>query len=276
MSSPAVDRLSRRLPGRRAFITGAGSGFGRAFARQLAAGGWTVGLFDLREASLGETARLVEAAGGHAWKRMGDVSEQVQVEGAIGDFAAATGGLDLLINNAGVAVAGGIEDTPGEDWRWIVGINLLGVVYGCRAAVPILRAQRRGTILNIASVAGFAAAPRMAAYNASKAGVIALSETLAAELADAGLQVSVAMPGFVRTGLLDSLRAPPDTAALARRFVDGARHDADTAARAMLAGIAAGRHTIVWPAQYRWAWRLKRWLPGLFRRAGVWMQRRIA
>ena len=275
MSSTGVARLSHRLPGRRAFVTGAGSGFGRSFARQLAAGGWTVGLFDRRESSLAETARLVEAAGGRAWTRVGDVSEQVQVEGAIGDFAAAEAGLDLLINNAGVAVAGGIEETPGEDWRWIVGINLLGVVYGCRAAVPILRAQRGGAILNIASVAGFAAAPRMAAYNASKAGVIALSETLAVELADAGVQVSVALPGFVRTGLLTSLRAPPDTAALAHRYVDGARHDADTAARAMLAAIAAGRQTIVWPAEYRWAWRLKRWLPGVFRAASIRLHRRI-
>lgn len=275
MSSAGVARLSRRLPGRRAFITGAGSGFGRAFARHLAAGGWTVGLFDLRESSLAETARMVVVAGGRAWTRVGDVSEQSQVEGALGEFAAAEAGLDLLINNAGVAVAGGIEETPGEDWRWIVGINLLGVVYGCRAAVPILRAQHGGAILNIASVAGFAAAPRMAAYNSSKAGVIALSETLAAELADAGVQVSVAMPGFVRTGLLDSLRAPPDTAALAHRYVGGARHDADTAASAMLAALADGRHTIVWPAEYRWAWRLKRWLPGVYRRASVWLHRRI-
>jgi NAD(P)-dependent dehydrogenase (short-subunit alcohol dehydrogenase family) len=275
MSPTGVARLSRRLPGRRAFVTGAGSGFGRAFARQLAASGWTVGLFDLHESSLADTARVVEAAGGRAWTRVGDVSEQAQVEGAIGDFAAAEAGLDLLINNAGVAVAGHIEETPGEDWRWIVGINLLGVVYGCRAAVPILRARRGGVILNIASVAGFAAAPRMAAYNTTKAGVIALSETLAAELADAGVQVSVAMPGFVRTGLLGSLRAPPDSAALAHRYVDGARHDADTAAHAMLVAVAAGRHTIVWPAEYRWAWRLKRWLPGVFRRASVWLHRRV-
>jgi short-subunit dehydrogenase len=105
--------------------------------------------------------------------------------------------------------------------------------------------------------------------------VIALSETLAAELADAGVQVSVAMPGFVRTGLLASLRAPAATAALAHRYVDGARHDADTAARAMLAAIAAGRQTIVWPAEYRWAWRLKRWLPGVFRAASIRLHRRI-
>lgn len=275
MSSTAVARLGRRLPRRRAFITGAGSGFGRSFALQLAANGWTIGLFDLNATSLGETARLVEAAGGRAWTRVGDVAEQGQVEGAIGDFAAVGAGLDLLINNAGVAVAGLIDETPGEDWRWIVGVNLLGVVYGCRAAVPILRAQRGGVILNVASVAGFAAAPRMTAYNTSKAGVIALSETLAAELADAGVQVSVAMPGFVRTGLLASLRAPADAAALAHRYVGGARHDADTAAGAMLAAVAKGRHAIVWPAPYRWAWRLKRWLPGLFRRSSVWLHRRV-
>jgi NAD(P)-dependent dehydrogenase (short-subunit alcohol dehydrogenase family) len=96
-----------------------------------------------------------------------------------------------------------------------VEINLLGVVNGCRAAVPLMRRQGSGVILNIASSAGFAAAPQMGACNASKAGVIALTETLAAELDGSGVQVSVAMPGFFRTGLLETMRAPAEESAMA-------------------------------------------------------------
>jgi len=163
-----------------------------------------------------------------------------------------------------VAVAGAVEATPVDDWNWIVGINLLGVVWGCRTALPVMKPQGSGLIFNIASSAGFAAAPQMSAYNATKAGVIALSETLASELAGTGLQVSCAMPGFFRTHLLDHMRAPPEENRLAHRIMDNSGHDPDEAALALLGAAAAGELYVVWPPEYRWAWRLKRWFPRWF------------
>ncbi len=262
----AVARLAQRLPGRRAFVTGAASGLGRAFALALARDRWRLGLADRDSARLERVRAEVDAAGGQGRAYTGDVSSDEFVESALGEFTGSTGGLDLLINNAGVAVAGLVEATSAEDWRWAIEINLLGVVHGCRAAVPLMRRQGSGAILNIASSAGFAAAPQMGAYNASKAGVIALSETLAGELDGSGVQVSVAMPGFFRTGLLETMRAPAAESAMARRLMEGSAYDAADAARAILAATARGHLYIVWPKEYVWLWRIKRFLPMRFLR----------
>ena len=139
-----------------------------------------------------------------------------------------------------------------------------------------MRRQGSGAILNIASSAGFAAAPQMGAYNASKAGVIALTETLAAELDGSGVQVSVAMPGFFRTGLLETMRAPAEESAMARRLMAGSAYDAADAARAILAATARGRLYIVWPKEYVWLWRIKRFFPMRFLRLVQRMRARQA
>jgi NAD(P)-dependent dehydrogenase (short-subunit alcohol dehydrogenase family) len=265
--SPAT-LLSRRFPAKRAFITGAASGLGHSMAVLLARDGWSLGLLDVAEAGLARAVAEVRAAGaasvvGYA----GDVADAALVAKSVEAFAAAHGeGLDLIVNNAGVAVAGAVEATPVEDWQWIVGINLLGVVWGCRAALPFMRRQGSGLVFNVASSAGFASAPQMSAYNATKAGVISVSETLASELAGTGIQVSVAMPGFFRTHLLDHMRAPPDENKLAHQLMDHSGHDPDEAAIALLGAAADGDLYVVWPREYRLAWRLKRWFPGWFLR----------
>ena len=261
--------LARRFPAKRAFVTGAASGLGRAIAAGLAADGWRLGLLDVSGTRLAQAAGELQAAGATVHAYAGDVADEGFVRGSVDDFAARAGGLDLMVNNAGVAAAGAIEANSADDWRWIVDVNLLGVAWGCRAAVPHLRAAGGGLILNVASSAGFAAAPLMSAYNATKSAVIALSETLAAELQDAGVQVSVAMPGFFRTSLLETMRAPTDAGLLARRMMSRSGHDAEAAARALLAGAATGRLHLVWPPEYRLAWRLKRLFPR-------WFVRRVA
>jgi NAD(P)-dependent dehydrogenase (short-subunit alcohol dehydrogenase family) len=259
--------LSRRFPAKRAFITGAGSGLGLAMAQQLARDGWTLGLLDVSPGALDRAVnQLRQSAGAAVTGYLGDVASYETVAGSIGRFAAASNGFDVLVNNAGVAVAGAVDVTPVEDWNWIVGINLLGVVWGCRAGIPVLKQQGNGLILNIASSAGFAAAPQMAPYNTTKAAVISLSETLAAELAGTGVQVSVAMPGFFRTHLLDQMRAPPQENRMAHQLMDTSGHDPDDAATELLGAAADGDTYIVWPPQYRLAWRLKRWFPNWFLR----------
>ena len=263
-ASPAT-LLSRRFPSKRAFITGAASGLGLAMAQLLARDGWTLGVLDLdREALESAVTRLRTSGAANVTAYTGDVAAHEFVAASITGFSQANQGLDVMVNNAGVAVAGAVEATPVDDWNWIVGINLLGVVWGCRTVLPVMKRQGSGLIFNIASSAGFAAAPQMSAYNATKAGVIALSETLASELAGTGLQVSCAMPGFFRTHLLDHMRAPPEENRLAHRIMDNSGHDPDEAALALLGAAAAGELYVVWPPEYRWAWRLKRWFPRWF------------
>lgn len=266
--SPAT-LLSRRFPAKRAFVTGAASGLGLAMAELLGRDGWQLGVLDIDRVALDAAVTRLQATGAASVTAFaGDAASCELVSASVGRFAEAQGGLDLIVNNAGVAVAGAVETTPPADWQWIVGINLLGVVWGCRAVVPLMRLQGSGLIFNVASSAGFAAAPQMSAYNATKAGVISLSETLAAELAGTGVQVSCAMPGFFRTHLLDHMRAPPEENRLAHRIMDNSGHDPDEAALALLAAAAAGDLYIVWPPEYRWAWRLKRWFP-------LWFLKRV-
>jgi NAD(P)-dependent dehydrogenase (short-subunit alcohol dehydrogenase family) len=263
-TSPAT-LLSRRFPAKRAFVTGGASGLGLAMVRLLARDGWSIGILDVAAADLDRAAAdLVELGARDVAAYLGDVAGQPFVAASVEAYADRHGGLDVLVNNAGVAVAGAIESTPVEDWHWIVGINLLGVAWGCRAAVPIMKRQGGGLILNVASSAGFASAPQMAPYNVTKAGVISLSETLVGELAGSGIQVSVAMPGFFRTHLLDHMRAPPEENRLAHRLMDHSGHDPDEAAAALLGAAVSGETYIVWPKEYRTAWRLKRWFPRWF------------
>jgi len=264
-----VTILSRRFPAKRAFITGSGSGLGRAIATELAGAGWQLGLLDISPTRLAETEAALRAQGAATFAYAGDVADEAFVGGSVADFAGRAGGLDLMVNNAGVAAAGPMEDTPVADWRWITDINLLGVVWGCQAAVPRMRRAGGGLLLNVASSAGFAAAPQMSAYNATKAAVISLSETLAAELDGSGIQVSVAMPGFFSTHLLTSMRAPAEQRAMARRIMESSGLDASDAARSILAAAGAGDLHIVWPRKYRLAWRLKRLFPS-------WFVRRVA
>jgi short-subunit dehydrogenase len=140
-----------------------------------------------------------------------------------------------------------------------------------------MRPAGAGLLLNTASSAGFAAAPRMSAYNATKAAVISLSETAAAELAGTGIQVSVAMPGFFSTHLLETMRAPEEERAMARRIMSASGKDATAAARAILGHAARGDLHIVWPREYRLAWRLKRLFPAWFvRRVGRLTDSRLA
>jgi NAD(P)-dependent dehydrogenase (short-subunit alcohol dehydrogenase family) len=265
----AATILSRRFPGKRAFITGAASGLGRAMATELAGAGWQLGLLDLAATPLAEAEATLRTAGAVTFSYEGDVAREAFVAESVADFARRAGGLDVMVNNAGVASAGPLETMPAADWRWITDINLLGVVWGCQAALPRLRNAGTGLVLNVASSAGFASAPQMSAYNATKAAVVSLTETLAAELDGSGVQASVAMPGFFRTRLLDSMRAPPEAGAMAHRLMAGSGLDATEAARAILGAAARGDLHIVWPDKYRLAWRLKRLFPS-------WFVRRVA
>jgi NAD(P)-dependent dehydrogenase (short-subunit alcohol dehydrogenase family) len=259
--------LDSRFPNRRAVVTGGASGLGLAAAETLAARGWHLGLLDRDEPRLASAAEALRALGSpHCEAFTTDVTDEAAVQFAVDAFAGRVGGLDLALNCAGVAVAGDLAETPLADWRWILDINVLGVVHSCRAEAPHMRAAGRGIIVNVASAAAFMSAGRMGAYNASKAAVVGLSETLCAELAPHGVHVAVAMPGFFRTRLMEHARAPADARRFAERLMERSNVDAAAVAREILARAAAGDVHVVTPAGYRWLWRCKRLAPRTFMR----------
>jgi NADP-dependent 3-hydroxy acid dehydrogenase YdfG len=254
-------RLSSRFPRKRAFITGAGSGLGLALAKALAADGWTLGLFDRNL----ERLTTVEAEFADAGVRLvaypGDVTHADELTVAINSFAATHDGLDLMINNAGVAGGGALMEVPLEDWRWIIDINVMGVIHGSRAAIPHLQRNGTGLLINVASAAAFVSPPGMVSYNATKAAVVSISETLVNELRSAGIQVSVVMPTFFQSGLLETFTGPDYARAIAHKAMQRSEYSVADVARDVLREAAEGSVYIVLPRSARTMWRLKRWLP---------------
>ncbi|MFN2562943.1 MAG: SDR family NAD(P)-dependent oxidoreductase [Jatrophihabitans sp.] len=258
----------RRSRDANAVVTGAGSGIGQAFAVEIARRGGSVVVSDINESAAQRTVDVITDQGGKAMALRCDVSSPQEVavlsREAQGWFV---GPPTLVVNNAGVGAGGQmIGDTPLEDWRWTMGINLWGVVHGCHEFVPLLRAAGYGGIINVASAAAFGAAPRMAQYNVSKAGVLALSETLSAELSGTGVHVSVVCPTFVKTNILDNGRITADLTALAARLMRLSGVSATRVARTTLDAHDRGALYVVPQPDAKAAWAMKRHLPRTYTR----------
>jgi short-subunit dehydrogenase len=178
--------------------------------------------------------------------------------------ASRAGAVDLVVNNAGVGSGGGVGAAPIEDWRWTLEVNLFGVIHGCHVFVPVLREQGHGHILNVASAAGLLSAPQMGAYNVSKAGVVALSETLAGELDGTPIGVTVLCPTFFRSSIIESGRFQDNEQRERGRRLIAKGKSAESVARAALASIDKGRLYCVPMADARALWRLKRLAPESF------------
>lgn len=198
-------------PSQQAFavVTGAGSGIGRSFALELAKRGGTVVCSDINLDAAKETVALIEALGAKAFAVKCDVGNAKQVE----KLAEQAEQLmqhptTLVINNAGVGLGGKFDETSLEDWKWVSDINLWGVIHGCHYFVPKFKQLGRGAIINVASAASYTAAPEMTAYNVTKAGVRALSETLSAELRKHNIKVNVLCPTLVPTNIIKNGKVP--------------------------------------------------------------------
>ena len=251
---------------RRVLITGAGSGLGRALAFCFAENGWRVACADIRRDRAEDTVRLITGFGVGAMALRVDVGDDASVEALRDEVLAAWDGVDVVINNAGIASAGGVDEASLDDWRWTLNINLVGVVRGCKAFLPVLLEQGSGHIVNIASFAGIAHAPRMGAYSASKAGVISLSETLRGELAVAGsaVKVSVVCPAFFPTNLMEGSRAPERDKSVAQKLMDTSGDTADTVAQKIYRSVQRGDFLILPTKNEPLRWRIKRFLPEVF------------
>lgn len=254
----------RLAPSPRCVITGAAGGLGRAMALVLAKRGARLVLSDKKLPGVLETAELAQKAGAASAKALAcDVTRIGDVE-ALRD--ACDGGADLVVNNAGVSTAGIIGELSLDDWRWTLDVDLLGVIHGCHVFVPMLKEQRRGHVLNIASAAAFISSPRMAAYNVAKAGVVSLSETLAGELVGTGVGVTVFCPTFVRTNIVSSGHFADDgTRKMAERLVSFGR-GVEPIAKDAIDAAERGELYAVPMVEGRVLWRLKRLAPRTFSR----------
>ena len=200
-----------------AVVTGAGSGIGRSFALELAKRGGSVVCADINLDAAKETVSLITSQTSRkAFAVQCDVTDKAQVQ-ALSEHAEELlkHSVSLIINNAGVGLGGKFDEVSLEDWQWCVNINLWGVIYGCHYFVPKFKKQGYGAIINVASAAGYTAAPEMTAYNVTKSSVLALSETLSAELRKDKISVNVLCPTLVPTNIMKNGRLPKQYAGLA-------------------------------------------------------------
>jgi len=252
--------LSSLYPQKRAFITGAASGFGKALALELATDGWTIGLSDFNAEAMPATAYAIEQAGGKAIPIVLNVTDKQQYAQAAADYLQQTGGIDILFNNAGIGDGGVFELYPLDLWERMIAINQMGVVHGCYFFIPTFKQQRSGMIVNTASFAAVAAAPEMAAYNMTKAAVTALSETLYVELMDYHIRVANVMPGYFQTNIAQS--ASTELARqITQRRLDNSGLSSQQVAQEVLTRAAEGELYILLPEYARESWKLKRESP---------------
>lgn len=244
---------------KRIFITGGASGLGKAMALRFGKAGWKVCIADLHEARGAET--LAELGANGLFLRC-DVTKEEDLRAASDTLQSRWGGVDVVVNNAGVAQAGAIEDVSIDNWRWIIDINLLGVVRGCKVFTPVFKRLGRGHFVNVASMAGLLDVPMMSSYNATKAAVVSLSETLHNELADANIAVSVVCPSFFKTNLGDSLRTTdPTMRTTMARLLERSPITAEDIADDVFRAVEKKEFYILPHAEGRKAWFLKRFLP---------------
>lgn len=270
----------RSLHGKRVLVTGAASGIGRATALACARRGAAVVICDVNESGLQGTAQEIEQSGQQVFARRVDVSVRHEMREFAAWVHSDIGVVDIVINNAGVGLGANFLDTPLEDWDWIVGINLMGVVHGCHFFVPpMVQRGTGGHVVNISSAAGYAASPPLAAYSATKFAVLGLSEALRQELAPHRIGVTAVCPGIINTPITRSARlrgAAANEQARERmvRFYEKRNYGPDRVAENILKAIQRDR-AVAPISPEAWAfYYLKRWAPWLLYRVNQWLARR--
>lgn len=258
--------LTQQHPRKRAFITGAASGLGKAFCIELAQDGWTLGLADINKAHLEIAAKEFEALGAKTISFHLDVSNREQYQQVARGFLEKAGGIDLLFNNAGVGDGGVFEEYSLDNWEWMTRVNQFSVIYGCHFFIPAFKKQKSGHILNTASLAAVSCAPTMGAYNMTKAAVVAISETLYGELMDFNVKVSCIQPSYFKTNIAQSARGGEQVKKTTQFFIDHSGLEAKEVAEEILHRAGKGELYIILPKVARKAWFWKRLAPTRFRK----------
>ena len=266
MSKWLKSRASRSSESAYAVVTGAGSGIGRSFALELARRNGTVVCADINPEAAQETQALIEEAGGTAFALGCDVGDAEQVRQLAEESERLLGHpATLVINNAGVGIGGKFDELSLADWQWAMNVNLWGVIHGCHYFVPGFKRQGRGAIINVGSAASYTAAPEMSAYNVTKAGVMALSETLSAELKRDNIRVNVLCPTLVPTNIIKNGRIPGRYSGLAdHALMNYAMTTSDDVARLTLNRLDKGLLYTTPQVDAKLFWLMKRASPSLY------------
>jgi NAD(P)-dependent dehydrogenase (short-subunit alcohol dehydrogenase family) len=245
----------RNITGKVAAVTGAGSGIGRALALRLARRGCHVALADIDERAVNETLEMLGEYPIEASATVLDVADEAAVYAWADAVATDFGQVNLVFNNAGVALSGTVQDLSIEDYRWIVDINLWGVIYGTKAFLPYLEASGEGHIINVSSVFGLTAQPLMSGYNATKFAVRGFTESLRQdlELTDSPVSCTCVHPGGIRTNIAKSSRVDPSIERVTGSSSKSSRTDfertfitsPDSAARQIMRAVEADKRRVL-------------------------------
>lgn len=270
------------LTGKTVLVTGAASGIGLETALAFAGRNADLVLCDLDEAGLASAAERIEGLGCGVFARRVDVSSADQMRGFADEVHERVEAVDILMNNAGVAIGGPFLSTSLEDWNWILGINTLGVVHGCHYFIPkMVQRGQGGHVINVSSAAGYSASSALAAYNATKFSVLGLSEALWEELRPHSIGVTAVCPGLIDTPITRNARlvGEMDKPEKREEMVQGYQrrgYPPDRVARNILKAVEKNR--LVAPiSPEAWAlYYMKRFAPWLLRRLGLRLAKRAA
>ena len=263
-------------------ITGAASGLGRAFALAWAARGWKVGILDIDMEGAEDTCNMVTETGGTGEVFSCNVRSLEEVEAAARHFYDLWGEVGVLVNNAGVGGGGAVGEMTIEHWEVVVETDFWGVVYGCHAFIPGMKARGGGHIVNVASAAGLFSAPRFASYNMSKAAVVALSQTLKSELAPSGIGVTVVCPPGVKTAILENTLEMAGEIdydiehelKMLRTALDNSRITPEYVAEKTMSAVDKNRLYVIPGAVLYISWLNSRYMPSFFYRVMAFLTKR--
>lgn len=237
--------MTGKLAGKVAIVTGASSGIGEATAIALAAEGATVAIAARRSDRLAALAKRLTESGGQVLSITADVSDEAQVSVMVQKTQAEFGKVDILINNAGVMLLGMIDGANTEDWRRMINLNVLGLMYATHAVLPLMKAQGAGHIVNISSVAGRVANAGSGVYNASKWAVGAFSEALRKEVYQNNIRVTIIEPGLVATELPQHVTDPKAKETTANFYGSVKNLDSEDIAAAIVYAVTQAPHVNV-------------------------------
>ena len=269
----AGGRVAAKVESRVAIVTGGASGIGRALGEELGAEGCEVVLADRQVGVAEKVAAAIRRRGGRAAAAELDVRDFGAFERLIRETHDRTGRIDLLFNNAGIAVAGEVRDYTLQDWEDVFDVNLRGVVHGIQAVYPLMIEQGFGHIVNTASMAGLVPSPMTASYTTTKHAVVGLSKALRIEAKAYGVRVSVVCPGVIRTAILRGgeygrLKVPVSPQESEERLERLRPMDANLLAKKVLGDVSRNRAIIIYPRWWKVFWYLERISPGLSERLG--------
>ncbi|MCY7295584.1 SDR family oxidoreductase [Alteromonas sp. a30] len=246
----------------RVLITGGGSGLGKALAYRWADAGAKVCIADINTERGEATMTELKNSAADVLFCQCDITQQSHVEALRDTLMQEWGGVDVVVNNAGVATGGSIADEPMPQWQWVFEINLFGMVRMTQVFAPIFQQQGRGYFLNVASQAGLTPMPLMGSYCAVKSAVVSFSESMRLELVDDNIGVSVLCPAFFRTNLHESMRSDnPVMHGVVNKLLERGTLTAEQVAEMAFQGVQKGEFMIQTHKEGRRATRLRRWLP---------------